>query len=346
VSLRYASLQLLLCALAVPAALAGDMDELKDKREAVFEFARRPVVTRRGDRITITFESKGFCDCTVAIEDPAGKIVRYLASGVLGQNAPAPFAKNSKEQTLVWDGKDEQGRYVDHKDRLTIRVSLGLRPRFERTLYWSPKKRQSKKPPLIAAAPEGVYVYDGGMSTDHVTLYDHKGNYLRTVYPFPAGKIGSVVGVDWHTHPHDGKSLPIKPNYLHSTMLTSGTSAPVPFLTWGPEQKRSYSEVARTAPDHRGNWGRAATAIAACRGQVALAYWHLNRLTGAGNASKLSLRGPKTGMVPALGSSHSKGHSRVGPGASLSARTASGSTSPDTSGRWTAAATPFTWWRA
>ena len=48
-------------------ALGGkDLDEFKVKREAVFEFARKPVVTRAGDRITIEFETKGFCDVTVA----------------------------------------------------------------------------------------------------------------------------------------------------------------------------------------------------------------------------------------------------------------------------------------
>ena len=75
---------------------ASDLDEFKVKREAVFEFAQKPVVTRQGDRVTITFETKGFCDVTVAIEDQNGKIVGHLASGVLGPNAPGPL-------TLIYD---------------------------------------------------------------------------------------------------------------------------------------------------------------------------------------------------------------------------------------------------
>jgi len=140
-------------------------DEFRIKREQVFEFAEEPVVTRKGDNVAIRFATRGFCDVTVAIEDPgtsvagAPKIVRHLASGVLGPNAPMPFQKNSKEQTLVWDGKNDQGVYIDDKDGLAVRVSLGLKPQFERTLLWSPHKQRGSMP-MFAAAPEGVYVSD------------------------------------------------------------------------------------------------------------------------------------------------------------------------------------------
>ena len=66
--------------------------------------------------------------------------IRHLASGVLGPNAPEPFAKNSKAQTIVWDGKNDQGRYVEEKDEVVVRVSLGLKRQFERALFWHPKK--------------------------------------------------------------------------------------------------------------------------------------------------------------------------------------------------------------
>jgi len=38
---------------------------------------------------------KGYCDVAVSIVDEGGKILRHLGAGVLGKNAPAPFAKNS-----------------------------------------------------------------------------------------------------------------------------------------------------------------------------------------------------------------------------------------------------------
>ncbi|MCB0635356.1 MAG: hypothetical protein KDC54_02000, partial [Lewinella sp.] len=109
--------------------------ELRVKREAVFEFSEAPAVTRNGDQVAIRFVSKGFCDATIAIEREGGEIVRHLASGVLGDNAPAPFQKNSKEQTIVWDGKDDRGKYVDDEDACVVRVSLGLSPKYEKSLF-------------------------------------------------------------------------------------------------------------------------------------------------------------------------------------------------------------------
>jgi len=158
----------ILC-IAVP-SLAEDLDEFKVKREAVFEFVQKPVVTRGGDRVEIRFETKGFCDVTVAIEDPSmgagpARIVRHLACGVLGPKAPEPLQRNSTKQTLVWDGKDDKGEYIDDKDTITVRVSLGLKPQFERTLFWSPHKRISEGAPLICAPLKGGYHQAGFLTS-------------------------------------------------------------------------------------------------------------------------------------------------------------------------------------
>ena len=66
---------------------------------------------------------------TVVLKGVACRVI-----GVLGENAPEPFAWNSKAQSLTWDGKDDQDVYVDDKESLTVRVSLGLRPQFERPI--------------------------------------------------------------------------------------------------------------------------------------------------------------------------------------------------------------------
>ncbi len=266
---------LVLAALGPGGARAAGVDEFKVKREAVFEFAEKPRVTRRGDRVTISFASKGCCDATVAVEDAAGRIVRHLASGVLGRNAPPPFAKGSLKQTLVWDGKDDRGRYIDDKDRLTVRVSLGLEPRFERTLLWSPHKQRGAMP-FTAAAPEGVYVFDG-RGVDYLRLFDHQGNYLRTVYPFPAGKLKQVKGLKWHRFPQ-GYSLPLKESGYQQTLLTSGNNDSI--------------------HDKNGaRHGRAATGMAVKGKRIALAREHLNRLATDGSSGGLALKGPETGFV-------------------------------------------------
>jgi len=265
-------------------SLSATPDELKVKRQEVFEFTQKPKVTREGDKVTIAFESKGFCDVTVAIEDEKGpptvpgqgRIVRHLVSGVLGPKAPAPLQKGSLKQTVVWDGKDDRGEYIDDKDRLTVRVSLGLKPQFERTLYWSPKKRYGSLP-IPVAAPEGVYVADG-KGVDFIRLFDHEGEYVRAVYPFPAAKLKELEGLDWHDFPQ-GYRLPRKGGLYQCTLLSSGTS-------W-----------------NSGNYGiamvgTAATAMAVRGQRLAVAYQSLNRLTtDGGGESGLTLRGPRTGLT-------------------------------------------------
>ena len=174
-------------------AAADDYDSLRVQRNEVFEFTEKPGVVREGDRVTIRFTSKAYCDATIAIENATGRIIRHLASGVLGKNAPPPFRRNSLQQAVVWDGKDDQGAYVTPLDDVIVRVSLGLRPRFERTLLWSPHRRFGGMP-LLASGPEGVYVCDG-RGVDFIRLYNHDGDYVRSQYPFPSNMLKHVEGL-------------------------------------------------------------------------------------------------------------------------------------------------------
>ncbi len=275
--------------LALPLQGAEIPDEFKIKREQVFEFAEKPVVTRNGDNITVTFASKGLCDVTVAIENETGKIIRHLASGVLGPNAPEPFTKNAKKQTVSWDGKDDQGRYVDNKDAMTVRVSLGLKARYEKNLMWEPKKRISRggaastctEDVIPVATPEGVYLYDGN-GVDHVKLFDHEGAYVRTVYPFPANQLKNVKGLQWQKYPH-GYSRPKKHGLNQTTFLTSGHENRKQF-----RQASAYSMAVHPSKD-KGKPSR-----------IALVKTSLNRLSSDGavpvsdKGDVLPLDGPKT----------------------------------------------------
>jgi hypothetical protein len=273
---------LLLAGLAA-GAIAADVDEFRVKRREVFEFAEPPQVVRRGDRCEIRFTAKDFCDATVVIEDPRGRIVRHLAGGVLGENPPAPFQPRSLTQSIAWDGKDDQGRYVDQKEAHTVRVSLGLKPSFERVLFWEPKKRSQQEASCIQAAEEGVYVYDGRV-LDHVRLFDHDGNYLRTVYPFPANKLDAVQGLHEKTFPQDGARLPLREGFHQATLLSSGTNA-------GFDEKLGIG-VDRYNNYHGAVWGNAASVMAVRGGQIALARLHLNRLAADGTSGGLPLSGP------------------------------------------------------
>jgi hypothetical protein len=245
-------------------------------RTEIFEFTQKPTVSKEGDRVTIRFASKAYCDATVAIEQKDGKILRHLASGCLGPNAPEPFQKDSLEQAVVWDGKNDLGKYVDDLTDVHVRVSLGLKPQFEKTLLWHPKKVCSlRRHPRAVAQPEGVYVYDGG-GVEQVKLFSHEGKYIRTVYPFPADKVEQVKGLKWHTFA-DGHKAPAHRGYWGCTYLSGGTGV-------------THSD-----------WGTAATSFAVQNDRIAVVPWSrkkgleggLNRFRTDGTTGDLSLNGPK-----------------------------------------------------
>lgn len=251
------------------------LEEFKAKRQEVFEFTTKPVMTRNGDKHEVKFAVKAYCDATIAVEDAQGRIVRHLVSGVLGANAPEPFQKNSLEQTVVWDGKDDAGRYVEPAESCRVRVSLGLKAAFERNLFWSPHKRFANACMLLEATPEGMLVYEG-RGYDQLKLFSHSGDYVRTIYPFPAGKLDKVLGLEMQVYPQDGQSLPRKFGCVQATMLTSGTSAV-------------------RAMKYKFGDGYAAMAMAAVNGRIALAYDSINRLSVDGTSGGLPLQGPKIG---------------------------------------------------
>jgi len=199
--------------------------EFQIKRKEIFEFVKEPTFQILSENeIVIEFEVKGFCDVTIAIEDTNGGIVRHLASGVLGDNAPAPFQKKSLQQKVIWDKKNDLGKYIDDINGYTLRVSLGLKPKFEKTLFWSPYKRIGRNPPIFAASPEGVFVFEGH-GTDSVRKYNHEGVYEKTIYPFSNANMKSIKGLKLEKFPQDGAYLPIKNGPKHrSTLFTSGSN--------------------------------------------------------------------------------------------------------------------------
>jgi len=252
--------------------------ELQIKRKSVFEFAKDPVISKKGDEITIEFSVKEYCDVTVAIQNADGDIVRHLASGVLGDNAPYPFKANSLDQKLIWDSKDDRGRYIDDINNTNVRVSLGLKPIYEKDLYTSPYKRISTLP-AIATGPEGLYVFEG-VGRDTLRLFNHSGQYVKTIYPFPASQITKVKGLDWFSYGNREK-IPLKYSLYHQTLLSSGNNGPT---------ATGYSV------GYTGLHGKAATTICVQGSRIALGMQSINRLTTEGNTGGLNLLGPEIGV--------------------------------------------------
>lgn len=156
------------------------------EREEVFEFARKPTVTKVGEKYIVAFASKARCDATVAVIDEKGRVVRHLASGVLGGNAPRPFIQGSLSQSLEWDGRDDKGKPA--LPGCQVRVSLGLKPGLDRVFGWSAPVNEvlgmavdSRGELYVLGAPN-----ERGGLYDTVRVFDRQGKYLRTIMPHAA----------------------------------------------------------------------------------------------------------------------------------------------------------------
>jgi len=164
-------------------------------------FVQKPAAMKDGDRTKITFAVSAPVDVAVSIEDSAGRIVRHLAAGALGPDAPDPLKAGSLAQSLGWDGKDDDGKPV--AGPCTVRVAMGLGVKVAGEygggkqpvdgLAWDGRQIDGIR--AIAASPDGTAYVLGGWwhphldRTSHIIAVDAGGNYLREVYPPSAALI-------------------------------------------------------------------------------------------------------------------------------------------------------------
>jgi hypothetical protein len=198
--------------------------QLRVAEAAPPSFTKKPVMTKAGDpstgsgpgRAKIQFAADRETDVAVYVEDAQGKIVRHLAAGVLGTNAPPPLESGSLAQVLEWDGKDDDGvrcsvagvrpqadrsaqEATDHRSPAAayqqpfrVRVGLGLNVSYAGTAFSDKSGPDNIVNVLgMAVAPDGrLYVlshrwqkYVAFSTAVHVFLRD--GRYEKTIKPFP-----------------------------------------------------------------------------------------------------------------------------------------------------------------
>ena len=200
------------------------------ERAETFEFADEPLVKKQGDGYVISFAVSAACDATVAIIDSEGRFVRHLASGVLGKNAPWPYAQNSLSQSIPWDGKDDRGKSAPAGCK--VKVSLGLKASLDRFLGWSPEAMPVKRLAGLTAGPDGnvfavTMAKEGGglqSTTINVYVFDRRGRYVRRLLPPPAhlppakSTIMGWLKTDWGDH------VPVrrKSNITHTVVRKPG----------------------------------------------------------------------------------------------------------------------------
>jgi hypothetical protein len=156
-------------------------------------FTQPPTAVRRGDEVHIGFAMSRPTDVAVTVEDSRGRVLRHLAAGVLGPNAPEPLAPNALAQRLVWDGMDDAGRKVP-RGPIHVRVAAGLRPEPAGTAFteYTGADHLTNTVLGLAAGPDGrCYVltrvwHSGHWNATSVHVFARDGTYEKTIKPFPA----------------------------------------------------------------------------------------------------------------------------------------------------------------
>ncbi|MFT5359473.1 MAG: hypothetical protein ACI9KE_006716 [Polyangiales bacterium] len=164
-------------------------------------FLQEPTLRDEGEGWVVSFEVDGLTDVEVSIVDTAERrTVRHLVAGVLGPNAPAPLVANAMEQQIPWDGLDDEGVAAEATERLSVRVRAGMCSELARMVGGDPYAFFSGDMPInnhtlwqmtgLEVKSDGtVYVMGtaGLMGPMTIRQYSADGEFLRTVFPFPAG---------------------------------------------------------------------------------------------------------------------------------------------------------------
>lgn len=171
-------------------------------------FTQLPIAIREGTNVRITFAVNEPTPIEVAIIDGNGEIVRHLAAGMLGPNAPEPFVPNSLRQSLIWDRADDSGKTVP--GAVKVRVGIGISARLEKYIGFDPYTFRTIVG--LAVSPRGeLYVLDtqSTYGASSIRVYDREGKYLRTLMPYSAQLTAEETEPIGQLKFPDGKRLPI-----------------------------------------------------------------------------------------------------------------------------------------
>jgi hypothetical protein len=170
-------------------ALAETYEAPLDVREtAEASFTAKPEAVRVGDQVKVTFALSAATDVEVAVLDARGKVVRHLAAGLLGKNAPAPLQKGSLKQELIWDHKDDLSGPAGGGP-FKVRVRIGAKPRLEKYLGWEGNipSSQTRVVGIASGGEGGLFVLTAEPTgRSEMVVLDGTGRYLRTIMPYRA----------------------------------------------------------------------------------------------------------------------------------------------------------------
>ena len=162
---------LLLAIMVLSVGIAALADPPRLPVAASVAFTKKPTAAKSGDTVRIDFAVDRETDVAVYVEDAQGQIIRHLVAGVLGKNAPEPLKPDALEQSLVWDGKSDDGRQVlgDKTGHpFKVRVALGLKADYAGVAFAEAALNADKTAPNrietvmgLAVGPDGrLFVLD------------------------------------------------------------------------------------------------------------------------------------------------------------------------------------------
>lgn len=198
-------------------------------------FVQDPVLRAEGEAFVVSFELDGLTDVEVSIVDTIERTtVRHLVAGVLGPDAPAPLTPDALEQVIPWDGLDDEGEGLEDPGALTVRVRAGMCSELASMVGGDPYAFFSGDMPnnnhtlwqmtgLEVKSDGTVYVMGtaGMLGPMTIRQYSAGGEFMRTVFPFPAGlPTEDVEGWGINTPP-DGTYTPRQTNAGWPSLTTT-----------------------------------------------------------------------------------------------------------------------------
>lgn len=146
-------------------------------------------VTKKDTGYIIKFKLSSFSDVAIFIEDTNGKVIRHLAAGVLGSNAPLPFTKDSLEQSIIWDGKANYKKDAG-PGPFIVKIAVGMGAQFEKIVMDGGENNGGVR--AMATTKDGALVIASAFGADvanwsgwTMQSYDQNGEYQKTVFPPP-----------------------------------------------------------------------------------------------------------------------------------------------------------------
>ncbi|MBL8028013.1 MAG: hypothetical protein JNL74_16450 [Fibrobacteres bacterium] len=205
-------------------------------------WVKTPSLTKMNDTLwKIDFELNKYTDVEVSIVNLSDStIIRHLAAGVLGTNPPLPFMANSLFQTLYWNGKADYGKTHNvPSSNLAVRVRAGMTVKLNKMVGNDPYTFRIPDSyvnwwyhrGMLSDTNGYVYMYGSATNSGGLTVrcFDKNGNYVRTVFPFPANLPSGDVSGYGINYLNGGKFAPKNGASRSVFQLTPSIVGGVPF---------------------------------------------------------------------------------------------------------------------